>query len=321
MRVTQVLLKIGLAGLAWALGAVAWAQANPKTLNYHLKPTEVAPEVWVFEAPVEDFSKANGCNIINTGAIATAEGTIVINTGVSKHYGEQQRAAIQALNAAPVRQVVNLNLHPDYFFGNQAWADVGVQALAGTMAGQQREGAAYEDNLYRLCGDWMRDSKSTPAQQALTPGTQSLGQHRLIWQRLHGHTSDDLVLIDTHAKVLFAGGLIFKDRVPTAPHADIAAWRESLSQLRGLISAHGLTTIVPSHGPVHHDLSGLTQTLDWLNWMDETFQRSAQAGLDLGEVMRLTVPARFQGWAAMPDEYLRSVTYLYPRYERQALAQ
>ena len=318
---TKRMFKLGLAGLAWATGASAWAQADAQTLNYHLKATEVAPQVWVFEAPVEDFSKANGCNIINTGVIATEQGQVVINTGVSKRYGEQQRAAVQALSAAPVRQVVNLNLHPDYFFGNQAWADVGVQALAGTIAGQQREGPAYEDNLYRLCGDWMRDSASSPAQHTLTPGPQALGQHRLIWQRLHGHTDDDLVLIDTHAKVLFAGGLIFKDRVPTAPHADIAAWREALGQLRALIAEHGLTTIVPSHGPVHHDLSGLTQTLDWLNWMDETFASSAQAGRDLGEVMRLPVPARFQAWAAMPDEYLRSVTYLYPRYELQAMGQ
>lgn len=296
-----------------------WAQgADIRTLDYHLKMREVAPEVWVFESPVEDFSKANGCNIINTGVIATPGGQLVINTGVSKRYGEQQRAAIQARNPAPVQRVVNLNLHPDYFFGNQAWADVAVAALPGTIAGQQREGSAYEDNLYRLCGDWMKGSASTPARVSATPGTEQLGQHQLQWLRLSGHTRDDLVLIDHSSQVLFAGGLIFKDRVPTAPHADIAQWRQSLAQLRALIAEHGLRTIVPSHGPVHHDLSGLEQTDDWLKWMDQTFRSSAQAGRDIGEVMRLPIPERFRQWAAMPAEYLRSVTYLYPRYELAA---
>lgn len=300
------------------LSTLTLAQADRAALDYHLKAREVAPEVWVFEAPVEDFSKDNGCNIINTGVISTPDGQIIINTGVSKLYGAQQRAAVQAHNPAAVRRVVNLNLHPDYFFGNQAWAQVDVAALPGTIAGQQREGSAYEDNLYRLCGDWMKGSASTPARTPFTPKQETLGQHQLQWLRLQGHTSDDLVLIDDSSKVLFAGGLIFKDRVPTAPHANIAQWRASLNQLRTLIAKHKITTIVPSHGPVHHDLSGLEQTLDWLNWMDATFKASAQAGRDIGEVMRLGVPERFRQWAAMPDEYLRSVTYLYPRYELAA---
>ena len=107
---TKRMFKLGLAGLAWATGASAWAQADAQTLNYHLKATEVAPQVWVFEAPVEDFSKANGCNIINTGVIATEQGQIVINTGVSKRYGEQQRAAVRAL--ASVKKAISPRISP-----------------------------------------------------------------------------------------------------------------------------------------------------------------------------------------------------------------
>lgn len=311
---------IAAAACAAALALSAWAQVDTVKLDYRLVATEVAPQVWVFAAPVEDFSKANGCNIMNTAVISTPQGQIVINSGVSKRYGEQQRAAVAQLSGAPVRRVVNLNLHPDYFGGNQAWADLGVHALAGTMAGQQREGAAYETNLYRLCGDWMKDTAYQSAHHTLTPHSQQLGQHTLLWRRLHGHTDDDLVLIDTHAKVLFAGGLIFKDRVPTTPHADIDAWRTSLKTLEAWIAQYGIRTIVPSHGPVHHDLSGLQQTLDWLNWLDASLRHSAQAGLDLNEVMRLPIPPRFAHWAALPNEYLRSVTHLYPRYEQRAFA-
>ena len=295
------------------------ARADTTRLDYGLQPRQIARHTWVIEGAVDDFSRANGCNIINTGFIATPAGVIVVNTGPSRLYGEQQRRAIARVTPLPVVRVLNLNLHPDYFFGNQAYADVATEALAGSIAGMQAEGKAYEDNLFRLCGDWMKGTESTPARQALVPGRLDFGGHRLELRRLDGHTADDLVLIDHSTGVVFAGGLVFADRVPTAPHAELPAWRQSLHRLRELARALPLTVMVPSHGPVHTDLRGLEQTLDWLDWLEQTLARSAAQGLDLGEVLRQPIPERFQRWAAMPAEYVRSVTYLYPRHELAAL--
>lgn len=306
---------------------MAMAQHSPATpartdaarLDYGLRPRQIARDTWVIEGAVDDFSRANGCNIINTGFIATPAGVIVVNTGPSRLYGEQQRQAIARVTRLPVVRVLNLNLHPDYFFGNQAYADVTTEALAGSIAGMRAEGKAYEDNLFRLCGDWMKGTESTPARQTIAPGRLDFGGHALELLRLEGHTGDDLVLIDHSTGVVFAGGLVFADRVPTAPHADLPKWRHSLHQLRELSRALPLKVMVPSHGPVHTDLRGLEQTLDWLDWLEQTLSRSAAQGLDLGEVLRQPIPERFQRWAAMPAEYVRSVTYLYPGHELAAL--
>jgi quinoprotein relay system zinc metallohydrolase 1 len=311
-------------GLAMALLASGAQALDASRSDYGLQPRTIAPGVWVIEGAVDDFSRANGCNIINTGFIATEAGTLVINTGPSRLYGEQQRAAIArtlTANAArPVQRVVNLNLHPDYFFGNQAWADVSTAALPGTRAGMLAEGKAYEDNLYRLCGDWMRGTESHPARQDLHPGTTQLGPHRLEWLRLQGHTGDDLVLIDHHSGVMFAGGLVFADRVPTLPHARLPEWIASLRVLRARITSGQVRTVVPSHGPVHRGTQGVDQTLDWLQWLDERLSRSAEQGLDLSEVLRLPIAARFAHWAALQAEYARNVTTLYPAYEARLLA-
>lgn len=310
---------------AWVLGwtvCAAWAQAADLPAgDYQLQPRAIAAQTWVIEGAVEDFSRANGCNIINTGFIASDAGVLVINTGPSWLYGQQQRAAIARTVPQKPSRVVALNLHPDYFFGNQAWADLPLQALAGSMAGMQAEGKAYEDNLYRLCGDWMKGTEFTPARQSLSPGRQDWGGHRLEWVRLEGHTGDDLLLIDHSTGVLFAGGLVFADRVPTAPHARLLPWMHSLRTVQGWIDQGLVRTVVPSHGPVHTGRKGVDQTLDWLQWLHERLQSSATQGLDLSEVLRLSIPSRFAAWAAMPAEYVRSVTYLFPKYENEQLAQ
>ena len=298
----------------------AFAQAEMTSLNYHLKPRQIAQGTWVIEGAVDDFSKANGCNIINTAFIATGAGVVVINTGTSRLYGEQQRQAIASLTREPVQRVFNLNLHPDYFFGNQAWSDKPTQALAGTVAGQEAEGGAYADNLYRLCGDWMKATEPQPARTVVEPHSITMGGHRLELRRLRGHTADDLVLFDHTTGVVFAGGLVFSRRVPTTPHADFPAWLESLDTLAQWHQRGEFKHVVPSHGPVHTGIEGINETRDWLRWLSTTLRSSAERGLDLSEVLHQPVPERFARWAAQPAELQRSLAQWYPRYEQRALA-
>lgn len=286
-------------------------------LDYQLQPRQIAPGTWVIEGAVDDFSRANGCNIINTAMLSTTAGSMVINTGPSRLYGEQQRAALSRLTPHPVKKVVSLNLHPDYFLGNQAWGDVPTAALPGSRTGMQAEGKAYEDNLYRLCGDWMRGTEFRPSREDIQPGRFEWGGHTLEWVRLQGHTDHDLVLIDRTTGVLFAGGLVFADRVPTMPHANLAQWIASLQIMRQWITQGQVKTVVPSHGPVHTGTYGVDQTLDWLQWLHTRMQTSAAQGLDLSEVLRLPIPERFVPWAALRAEYARNVTTLYPRYETE----
>lgn len=296
----------------------ALAQADQAALNYQLQPRQIAEGTWVIEGAVDDFSRANGCNIINTAFITTGDGVVVINTGTSRLYGEQQRQAVERVTREPVRRVLNLNLHPDYFFGNQAWAGQAVQALPGTIAGQQAEGGAYADNLYRLCGDWMKATESTPAKTPIEPQSLVVGGHKLELRRLHGHTADDLVVIDHTTGVLFAGGLVFSKRVPTTPHADFSAWLESLDTLAQWQQSGVFKQVVPSHGPLHSGSVGIAETRDWLQWLTTTMRESAERGLDLSEVLRLPVPQRFMAWAAQPAELHRSLAQWYPRYEQRA---
>lgn len=300
-------------------------QVNVERLDYGLQARRLADGVWVVEGSNADFSVANGCNIINTGFISTGAGVLVINTGTSKTYGEQLRALIRRTTAEPVVQVIHLNLHPDYFLGNQAFADVPRLATPTTRAGMAREASAYETNLYRLCGDWMKGTDTAAVQPGrdlpagAAPSVWRVGQREFELRELHGHTASDLVLIDRQSGVAFVGGLVFVQRVPTTPHAQVQPWLASLAELDRL----QLQTIVPSHGPVQTSAAGVStgiqQTRRYLQWLDSHFSQWAAQGWDMNEVLRAPVPAEFRNWAAFQTEYVRNVAHLYPVYERQIL--
>lgn len=300
------------------LGSAA-AQAAPQVdvarLDHGLQARAVAPGVYVVEGTNADFAVANGCNIINAGFIVTGAGVVVINTGPSRRYGEQLRALIRRTTNEPVLQVIHLNLHPDYFLGNQAFADVPRRATALTRAGMAREAKAYEENLFRLCGEWMKGTEALLPDALAAPGVLRVGTREIELRELKGHTASDLVLIDRSSGVVFAGGLVFVQRVPTTPHADIPAWLRSLGEL----SALPMKVLVPSHGAIRNDAEGVAATARYLRWLDTTFRGAAERGLDMNEVLAIELPEEFRGWAARTSEYTRNVAHLYPRYEQAVL--
>jgi quinoprotein relay system zinc metallohydrolase 1 len=291
------------------------ATADAATLEYRLQARELAPGVYVVAGANADFDRSNGCNIINTGFIVTGAGVIVVNTGPSRRYGEQLRALIAGTTREPVIRVVHLNLHPDYFLGNQAFADVPRLATPLTRAGMLRDAKGYEDNLYRLCGDWMSGTEFLLPSADVPLGVEDIGSHSIETLELNGHTDSDLVLIDRTHGVVFAGGLVFSQRIPTTPHAQVNAWSKSLATLAALPAS----TLVPSHGVVDTGGSAIVMTGRYLAWLDQAFRQAADDGLEMNEVLHLPVPDEFRRWAAFDTEYVRNVANLYPRYEREAM--
>ncbi|MBK8335416.1 MAG: quinoprotein relay system zinc metallohydrolase 1 [Sterolibacteriaceae bacterium] len=285
-------------------------------LDYLLKPRRIAPDTYVFVGLAEDFSRSNGGNIVNTGFIVTTEGVLVIDTGSSRLYGEQMRRAIAAVTDQPVRQVLITHHHPDHYFGNQGFRDVPIVALAGSIGGMKQEGGAFADNLYRMAGDWMRDTEPLAALQEARPGRSTIGGHDIELIALKGHTQADLAVLDHTTGVLFAGDLVFWQRAATTPHAAIADWLAALDRLQAL----KWKTIVPGHGEPHADARGIAQTRGYLKWLDATLRQAAADGRDMPELLRIPLPAEFAGIALARQEFDRSIAHLYRDFEQNVLS-
>ncbi|MEQ9108881.1 MAG: quinoprotein relay system zinc metallohydrolase 1 [Limnobacter sp.] len=316
--IATALITATAAGQARAeLPNVAQPTPDKATLNYGLKATKLAGGWYVIAGANDDFSQANGCNIINTGFYVDDAGVYVINTGTSRLYGEQQRALIDSISKGkPIKQVVALNLHPDYFLGNQAYPKEVLAATKVTIQGVKAEAALYETNLYRLCGDWMKATESTFSTQTIVPASlKRFGSKPIEAIELKGHTDSDLVLFDPESKVMWAGGLVFYKRIVTTPHAKLKPWIESLKTLQAMKPK----VVVPSHGPVSWGSEAIEQTLDYLNWLDKRLAEAAEMGEEINDVMKKGAPERFRNFAAYPAEFYRNVTNLYPVYEKEAL--
>lgn len=295
------------------------AAAAAAEFDYGLRAQHVADDVYVFVGKTEDFTTANGGNIVNTGFIVGQEGVVVIDSGPSLRYGEQMRQAIAAVSTRPLALVINTHHHPDHFLGNQAFAGVPLAALPATIDGIAREGNAFAENLFRLTGDWMKGTEVRVPQRPLAAGSTEIAGRRLRLLALDGHTGADLAIYDEASGVLFAGDLAFFQRAPTTPHADLGRWLAALEQLEAITREPGFTALVPGHGPVTRDAAPLRQTRAWLTWLQGALRRAAGDGLDMNEALVRPLPPEFAGLPVAASEYRRSVGHLFPAIEQEAL--
>lgn len=298
-----------------ALLALTWSTVSGAGFDYALKSQTLAPGVHLLEGAREHFTRANGGNIVNTGWIETAAGAVVIDTGPSRRYGEQQRRLIETQSGKPVAQVFLTHAHPDHFLGNQAYAGVPIAALPATTQVIARSGEALSANLYRLVGGWMEGTEARVPTQDVQGDVVTIGGRKLRLIALHGHTDADLAIYDEQTRTLFAGDLVFFERAATTPNADIAAWLSALDALEKLDFA----VLVPGHGPVVKDRAAIVQTRAYLRWLRDTLRDAAKRGLDLNEAMQSRVPPEFAKLAVFGEEFQRSVVHLYPGMELETL--
>ncbi|WP_278348634.1 quinoprotein relay system zinc metallohydrolase 1 [Stutzerimonas kunmingensis] len=285
-------------------------------LRYTLQPRQIADDVWLLEGSTDNFDKANGGNIVNTGFIVTAAGVVVIDSGPSRRYGEAMRAAIASVTDRPVIKLLLTHHHPDHVLGNQAFADVPIAALAGTTDLLREQGNAMAENMYRLVGDWMRGTEVVLPSETLAPGTLEIGGRSLRLLSLRGHTGADLAILDERSGVLFAGDILFYQRALTTPNSPgLDVWLEDLDTLEAL----PWKRLVAGHGPVADDAAPFVQMRDYLGWLDGLLREAANGGADMNEVIQSPIPERFAGISLTRYELIRSVSHLYPRYEAMAL--
>ncbi|RRU73965.1 quinoprotein relay system zinc metallohydrolase 1 [Stutzerimonas xanthomarina] len=285
-------------------------------LRYTLQPRQIADDVWLLEGSTDNFDKANGGNIVNTGFIVTDAGVVVIDSGPSRRYGEAMRVAIASVTDRPVIKLLLTHHHPDHVLGNQAFTDAPIAALAGTTELLREQGNAMAENMYRLVGDWMRGTEVVLPTETLAPGTLEIGGRSLRLLALRGHTGADLAILDERSGVLFAGDVLFYQRALTTPNSPgLDVWLEDLDTLEAL----PWKRLVAGHGPVADDAAPFLQMRDYLGWLDGLLREAANGGADMNEVIQSPIPERFAGISLTRYELIRSVSHLYPRYEAMAL--
>ncbi len=209
--------------------------------------TEVAPGIHVRRGVHEEATPANQDGIANIGFVVGGLAVAVVDPGGSRFDGEALRARIRQVTSLPIRYVVMTHLHPDHVFGAAAFAAdrpaYVAHARMAAMLGQR--GQFYRANLAAALGRERAGDIVAPTMPVAATAELDLGGRALRLQaHATAHTDNDLSLFDSRTGTLWAGDLLFVDRVP-AIDGSIVGWLAELRNLQELPARQA----VPGHGP------------------------------------------------------------------------
>lgn len=204
----------------------------------------VAPSVWVWMPVTEaDVSADNAGHVAPTAVVVDGSEALVIDPGPSHLHGMRVRQSLQCHFGARVTWVVNTHAHAETVLANSAFADLQssghlrIGASQPTREGMEQRCPACLASLTLRVGEVvMKDTRIVLPDVSLTPGMLlRVGRRELqVLAVEQGHTEGDLLLWDRTHGVLFAGGLVYGQRVPELAQGQVDAWLAALERLKML---------------------------------------------------------------------------------------
>ncbi|WP_225772933.1 quinoprotein relay system zinc metallohydrolase 2 [Inquilinus sp. Marseille-Q2685] len=281
-----------------------------------LPVTEVAPGVFVFRGAHEEATAANLGGIANLGFVVGNDAAAVIDTGGSAAEGRRLRASLFHRTALPVRWVVNTHFHPDHALGNAAFAGPGTTIVghANLPRGLAARADTYLDGLRRALGDAATGTGIVPPTLLVRDRLSlDLGGRTLelkAWPA--AHTDADLTVLDSATGTLFAGDLVFLERVP-AIDGSLRGWVDAIAGLR---REAGIRRVVPGHGPASAPWpDALDDEERYLRLILDETRAALAAGRSLDQAVATVGRSERGRWLLFDDYNDRNVATAYTELE------
>lgn len=221
-----------------------------QAFEYHLKPVSVAQDVHCFFGKPENITKENGGNMVNSCFVQTKEGYVVIDSGPTYAYADQAYTQMQNIANLPVKYVINTHGHDDHWLGNSFYKSKGA-LLIGPRTYEQNVVAGMHTRMERILGkelygqtkivnlDRVVDNNLT-----LNVGDKVFKIDQLVKQ---AHTKGDLTVYLPKESIIFAGDIVFNDRLTSLRDGSVLGSIKILEKIDALkpkvvVGGHGYRT-------------------------------------------------------------------------------
>ena len=293
MRHSGVLIRV-LAWLAVACHAMpAWAQ--PAAAAVVLR--QVSASAWYVQGESALGSPANRNFISNAGIVVTPAGVVVIDALGSPQLARELMAEVRRSTGKAVTHVILTHYHADHIYGLQEFKRAGAHIVAHEAALEYLNSETAQARLEVSRKDlapWIdAQTQLVPADEWIAgPRELVVGGVRLLLQPVGpAHTPEDTVVFLPQEKVLFAGDLVFRGRIPFVGQADSGHWIKALNTVLGFDAA----VVVPGHGPMSTSArEDMELTRDYLGYLRETMGRAARDMDPFEDAYRRTDWSRFE---------------------------
>ena len=257
--------------------SIAFGQSNAPD-SVLLKPVQVAPHTYFVQGFPEMGSSANQNFISNAGFVVTPGGVVVVDALGSPILAQKLIAEIKKITPQKVVAIIVSHYHADHVYGLQEFRKIGAKIYA---QGEGRNYLSSETAKQRLIASridfapWVNENTKLISADVWINHKSKLtigGIDFFISRVGPAHAPEDLMVYVPSEKVLFAGDLVFRGRIPFVGNADSKGWLAALDEIEKL----NPNIVIPGHGGYSvKPAEDILFTRNYLNYLRESMSKAA----------------------------------------------
>jgi glyoxylase-like metal-dependent hydrolase (beta-lactamase superfamily II) len=268
-----VAMAVGLAALpAWAVDVV-------------FKP--VAEGIYAYVGDTEGRTYDNEGLNANIGLVVTPAGAVLIDSGATFQSARKIHDAARKVTSQPVKWVINTGDQDHRWLGNGYFTARGIETIAhaDAQADMKSRSGEHMEGL-KVLRERLDGTVPTLPTRFVTAQDTRLELGGTVIELKHrkgGHTPGDTLVWLPQKNVLFAGDVVYVDRV-LGLHAvsNTRNWLESFAVIDELKPQ----VIVPGHGNVTNLGTAQAHTRDLLLALRAHMRKAVDDGVDLGAAVK-----------------------------------
>jgi glyoxylase-like metal-dependent hydrolase (beta-lactamase superfamily II) len=276
----QAIQRIGVAATAALLAAMpVWA------VDVVFKP--VAEGVYAYVGEIEGRTYDNEGLNANIGLVVTNAGAVLIDSGATFQSARKIHEAARKITSQPVKWVINSGDQDHRWLGNGYFTAQGITTIAhaNAQADMQNRSGEHLEGLKVLKERLDGTVASLPTRFVTGPDTR-LELGGTVFELKHrngGHTPGDTLVWLPQKNLLFAGDVVYVDRVlGLHPVSNTRNWLESFAAIDALKPQ----VIVPGHGNVTNLATAQAHTRDLLLNLRAHMKKAVDDGVDLSAAVK-----------------------------------
>lgn len=311
--------RLLLALFCFFLAPAAWADLMD--VNVPMKAVRVGAHSYFVQGLPGAASSENQGYMSNAGFVVTRDGVVVFDALASPPLAEKLLGLIRKTTKQPVRRVIVSHYHADHFYGLQVFKALGAEIWAHRAAeGATRSEEAAERLVQRkeVLFPWVDDSIQLLEADRFLEGDTDFEMGGLHFALRHvgpAHSSEDMAMLVQEDRVLYAGDLVFRGRVPFVGDADSRAWIAALDKLIALKPA----VLVPGHGaPSRTPRTDLIFTRDYLLFLRQQMGDATRKLVPFDEAYAATDWSKYRAMPAFHEANRVNAYNQYLRMEQES---
>jgi len=256
-----------------------------------LKLKKINSYVYAIVGELDNRSTTNFGNNSTHGFIITEEGIILIDSGGSYKGAKALDEMIKTVSKKPIKMVINTGSQDHRWFGNSYFKEKDATIISSkTTIEEQKE--RMEDeliNLERLTSkETIKGTKPLLAERSFDDEMNlSLGGVEL---ELHfkgtAHTHGDLFVWLKKDKIMFAGDIVFTQRVLSLiPQSDHESWLKVFNEIAKFKPA----VVVPGHGEPSSLKVATHDTYEYLKLLDTESKKIIENDGDMFDLKKVNL--------------------------------